>query len=512
MQIQNSSIPGLLPHQQQQQQQPQSQPSSTHSPLPSSSHLAGSAGNTGSIPLRGSPNLSSASAGPALTGPFASNPPPPPRVVPQLQQQQQQQQQHQQMLPPPPNSQQQRDIHDRQARLGTRTPTPGPGGIPPPPVGGVVREQQTVVSDIDPDVTSRDLKKEGSDWVVIWSPKAKKVLDVNLVHNLVHESIVCCVKFSNDGKWLGTGCNRTVQIFDTKTGAKSCVLQDDSTPYNGDLYIRTICFSPDGKLLATGAEDRQIRIWDIKARRIRHLLQGHSQEIYSLEFSSDGRHLVSGSGDKSARIWDIENGACVFDLRVEDFVIGESGPVDAGLTSVAVSPDGRYVAAGSLDAVVRIWDTQTGVQLGRFTGHSDSVYSVAFAPDGSFLCSGSLDRTLRIWDLSPPPPSPPSNSRTLEFMPNGEPGTGYGACHNVLAGHKDYVLSVGVSNDGRWIASGSKDRSVLFFDSATNQPQLMLQGHKNSVISIDLSKSSGLLATGSGDLNARIWRYDSVRD
>lgn len=98
----------------------------------------------------------------------------------------------------------------------------------------------------------------------------------------------------------------------------------------------------------------------------------------------------------------------MFDLRVEDFVIGENGAVDAGLTrsetfflflhrvffyradlidfgdgSVAVSPDGRYVAAGSLDAVVRIWDAQTGVQLGRFIGHSDSVYSVAFAPDGS---------------------------------------------------------------------------------------------------------------------------------
>lgn len=83
-------------------------------------------------------------------------------------------------------------------------------------------------------------------------------------------------------------------------------------------------------LLSTNAQ-----IWDIKQQRIRHLLQGHMQEIYSLDFSRDGRFLVSGSGDKSARVWDIEKGACVFDLRIEDFIHNEHGPIDAGITSVA---------------------------------------------------------------------------------------------------------------------------------------------------------------------------------
>lgn len=59
------------------------------------------------------------------------------------------------------------------------------------------------------------------------------------------------------------------------------------------------------------------------------------QEIYSLDFSRDGRFLVSGSGDKSARIWDIEKGQCVFDLRIDDFIHNEHGPIDAGITSVA---------------------------------------------------------------------------------------------------------------------------------------------------------------------------------
>ena len=75
--------------------------------------------------------------------------------------------------------------------------------------------------------------------------------------------------------------------------------------------------------------------------------------------------------------------------------------VDAGVTSVAISPDGRLVAAGSLDTIVRLWDVQTGQLIERLVGHKDSVYSVAFTPDGKGLVSGSLDQTLKHWDLGP---------------------------------------------------------------------------------------------------------------
>lgn len=66
---------------------------------------------------------------------------------------------------------------------------------------------------------------------------------------------------------------------------------------------------------------------------------------------------------------------------------------------MCISPDGRLVAAGSLDTIVRIWDVQTGQLIERLRGHEDSVYSVAFTPDGKGLVSGSLDKTLKYWDL-----------------------------------------------------------------------------------------------------------------
>jgi len=72
----------------------------------------------------------------------------------------------------------------------------------------------------------------------------------------------------------------------------------------------------------------------------------------------------------------------------------------AGITSVVTSPNGQYVAAGSVDADVRIWDVSTGQLVKRLRGHRDGVCSVAFTPDGKGLVSGSSDNTLKFWDLS----------------------------------------------------------------------------------------------------------------
>lgn len=102
------------------------------------------------------------------------------------------------------------------------------------------------------------------------------------------------------------------------------------------------------------------------------------------------------------RLWDIFDGKAVYKFSIED-----------GVTTVAMSPDGHFVAAGSLDKSVRIWDTTSGQLVERAEtpdGHRDSVYSVAFAPNGRDLVSGSLDKTIKFWELSVPrtgPPPPP---------------------------------------------------------------------------------------------------------
>ncbi|CAB4429467.1 unnamed protein product [Rhizophagus irregularis] len=305
---------------------------------------------------------------------------------------------------------------------------PQSSGVPStgnaPPSSGPQSNNATWI----PENVPAQLKKEGSD---CFNPKVQRVLDVELFHTLDHNSVVCC---------------------------KICVLDDTSVDKTGDLYIRSVCFSPDGKHLATGAEDKQIRIWDIRSQTISKLFPGHEQDIYSLDFSRDGRFIVSGSVKKIA-----------------------------GVTSVAISPDALYVAAGSLDKIVRVWDTRTGILLERLEGHKDSVYSVAFSPDGKTLVSGSLDKTLKLWDMS-------HCGRNNSSQKNQAKTT--------LNGHKDFVLSVAVSPDGRWVVSGSKDRGVQFWDPITAQTQFMLQGHKNSVISVGFKSNGKLFATW-------LWRLSS---
>lgn len=110
------------------------------------------------------------------------------------------------------------------------------------------------------------------------------------------------------------------------------------------------------------------------------------------------------------RVWDIDTAQEVLNLSIED-----------GVTTVAISPTGEYVAAGSLDKSVRVWDSRNGYLVERLDGadgHKDSVYSVAFAPNGRSLVSGSLDKSIKMWELGDRQPmipgaAPPRNAKCL---------------------------------------------------------------------------------------------------
>ncbi|KAL8710492.1 MAG: hypothetical protein Q9220_004924 [cf. Caloplaca sp. 1 TL-2023] len=298
-------------------------------------------------------------------------------------------------------------------------PSPQLGRPPSPPLQHQGHPIINNLADLDVDSLRPEQKREGSDWFAVFNPRIPRVLDVDLVHTLTHDSVVCCVRFSHDGRYVATGCNRSAQIFEVNSGSQVTKLQDESVDKDGDLYIRSVCFSPDGKYLATGAEDKQIRVWDIATRTIRNTFTGHEQDIYSLDFARDGKHIASGSGDRTVRMWDLDSGREVLSLVIED-----------GVTTVAISPGGEYVSAGSLDKSVRVWDARHGQLIDRLDGiegHKDSVYSVAFAPNGRSLVSGSLDKTIKMWELA--------DNRGL-MAPGMAPRERGSKCVKTFEGHK----------------------------------------------------------------------------
>jgi WD40 repeat protein len=205
------------------------------------------------------------------------------------------------------------------------------------------------------------------------------------------------------------------------------------SPINGHTQGLLIAvFSPDGTLLASAADapsrttENPILLWDVSdlaAPDPMGSLIGHSGDIKTLAFSPDGMLLASGAQDRSIILWDMNRESETFRQAVGEPFTGHTGTV----RTVAFSPDGRTLASGSLDETVRLWDVATHQPLfAPLYGHTWYVEGVAFSPDGTLLASGSVDRTVILWDVATyqqigrPLLGHTGNIRGLAFSPDGQ--------------------------------------------------------------------------------------------
>ncbi|QRV88322.1 hypothetical protein RhiJN_16340 [Ceratobasidium sp. AG-Ba] len=294
-----------------------------------------------------------------------------------------------------------------------------------------------------------------------------------------HTDWVLSVAYSPDGTYIASGSeDKTVRIWDAHTG------QQVGHPLTGHTeWVLSVTYSPDGAYIASGSEDMTIRMWDARTgQQVGYPLTGHTDLIWSVAYSPDSAYVASGSSDNTIRMWDARTGQ-----QVGHPLTGHMGSV----RSVAYSPDGAYIASGSVDQTVRIWEAHTGQQVGHpFTGHADWVYSVAYSPDGAYIASGSRDNTIHIWD-------------TYSGQQVGPP----------LKGHIHSVSSVAYSPDGAFIASGSDDKTIRIWDAHTGQQvRHPLTGHTSSVFSIAYSPDGAYIASGSFDNIIRIWNLIALNE
>lgn len=245
--------------------------------------------------------------------------------------------------------------------------------------------------------------------------------------------------------------------------------------FSGSTDIKSIDFSIDGKNIAFGSKDKNIRIFDINYNECIKTLSGHVNSVNSVSYSADGKFLASAGLDRNVKIWDINSGECV------NTITGNT----MGFNYIVYSADGGYILSCSGEGMVKVWSIKTGECLRLFKADLNWINCAAFSLDGIYVVSGDTEGIMRLWDIAS------------------------GQNVRIIKPHFDSVNSMFFTYDRRFLVSASSDRTIIITDLDQWLTVRTLVGHQDSVNSIALSPDNKYIASGSSDSMLKIWEIST---
>jgi WD40 repeat protein len=307
--------------------------------------------------------------------------------------------------------------------------------------------------------------------------------------------------------------------------------------------VRSVAFSPDGKKLVACSHDGIIKIWDpATGKQLDAMQHDDTHFMGPLAFGLDSNTLAVGCGRiGQSRFF----GVMLLGIKDKKVLLAVS--TGAPTQAIALSPDGKTIAWGSTQGTfrgdngrsetrgaVRLYDASTGeLKVAIPKAHGDAVWSLAFAPDGKAIVSVSQEAVARVWDTA-------SGNLVSELSPKGKRNVALAVAYSTdgkriatgsslgsqvrvwdgvtfkelstLNGHTGDIHAVGFSSDGKWLASGGRDKLVKIWDVASGTERATLKGHDQVVWSLAFSPDGKVLATGSFDKTVRLWSVETGKE
>jgi platelet-activating factor acetylhydrolase IB subunit alpha len=284
-----------------------------------------------------------------------------------------------------------------------------------------------------------------------------------------HTKAVMDLDFDHKGNLLVT-CSQDlfIKIWDSQNEWKNT-----KTFPGHEHSVSSVRFMPGDQFIVSASRDKTIRVFDVSSTHMVRTISGHAEWVRCVAPSEDSKLLASCSNDQTVRTWDPLTGEPKGEMRghenVVEIVVFAPLSAYAAIRELAGIPNtdrttrpGAYLASGSRDKTIKLWDAQSGQMLRNLAGHDNWIRALVFHPSGKYLLSAADDKTIRVWDLAT------------------------GRCMKTIEAHSHFVQTLAW---GRQPASGNKANGSNESDGKPGDP----------------TKLVNVVASGSVDQTIKIW-------